>query len=95
MNETEKLLFLTTGILITITSGLRWLVIFEVNQWLPPGQKLSYHWSWLNWKEIETRYKEFYPRGNLYRLTLQSAIVLIVFALITAGYFGWESIAGK
>ena len=70
--------------------GLYHLMVFRVNQQLPPDRRIP-HFRYIGeWNRLAKEYKGFYPRSFLYQLALTCAVTCLVIALGLAGFRVWE-----
>jgi hypothetical protein len=71
------------------------IMLFRVNQHLPPERRIPHH-SYLGaWSRLREEYQGFYPRSFLYQATVTGAVMCMVFAVAVFGFRWWEFFAGK
>jgi hypothetical protein len=57
------------------------LMIFRVNRFLPPGERLLHSIDLSKGNRLASQYKRLYPRSILYPLTMICATTVLVLAL--------------
>jgi len=70
-------------------------MVFRVNQHLEQDEKIPHSTSFLTWHRLGPIYTTQYPPSPLYRLTTQSAIVLLLLAVAMVVLRAWEYSAGR
>jgi hypothetical protein len=90
MNPQDKGMFISFLAVYLPTFGLFHFMIFRVNRNLPMSRRIPHSLSRGNWTNLANAYKEFYPRGILYRLSLSGAITLLVIAVAMFVLRFWE-----
>jgi len=70
-------------------------MVFRVNRYLPPGDRIPHSLRFGQRDRLAAEYKSLYPRSIVYRLTLLCAFTLIVLAAAFAGLRVWAAMAGK
>ncbi|HTS04665.1 MAG TPA: hypothetical protein VMP68_03710 [Candidatus Eisenbacteria bacterium] len=70
-------------------------MVFRVNRFLPPGDRIPHSLTFGQKDRLAAEYKSLYPRSIVYQLTLLCAFTLIVLAAVFAGLRIWAAAAGK
>jgi hypothetical protein len=95
MNQYETILL--TGFVVSYLPafGLYHLMVFGVNQQLPPDRRISHSLYFVGWSRLVSEYKSFYPKNFLYQLTMTCAITCLIVAVGLAGFRVWEYATGR
>jgi hypothetical protein len=95
MNQYETILL--TGFVVSYLPAfdLYHLMVFRVNQQLPPDRRISHSLYLGGWSALVSEYKGFYPRSFLYQLTMTCAITCLTVAVGLAGFRVWEDATGR
>jgi thiosulfate reductase cytochrome b subunit len=70
------------------------LMVFRVNKNLPFSERIPHSLTFGQRDRLATEYRAFYPRSNVYQLTVVCVCTLIILAAIFAGVRIWEVVAG-
>jgi hypothetical protein len=95
MNQRETMFLIGFIAFYLPAFGLFHLMIFRVNQQLPPAQRIPHSLFWGEWSRLAKEYKAFYPESFLYQFTLTCAVTGLIIALGLAGFRVWEYAAGR
>jgi len=95
MNQHEKILFLGFIAFYLPTFGLFQLMIFRVNQHLPPERRIPHSLYLQGWNRLSREYKGFYPKSFLYQFTVIWAATCLFIAVGFAGFRFWEYAMGR
>jgi hypothetical protein len=95
MNQYETMLFVGFIGFYLPAFGLSQLMIFRVNQHLPPNRKIPHSLYLRGWNRLGREYKGFYPRSFLYQFTLTCAITCLFIAVGLVGFRVWEYATGR
>jgi hypothetical protein len=71
------------------------LMIFRVNQHLPPDRRVPHSLYLGGWTRVAREYKGLYPRSSLYQFTLTCAVTCLIIAVGLAGLRVWEYATGR
>jgi hypothetical protein len=86
MNQHETMLLIGFVAFYLPAFGLFHLMIFRVNQQVPPGSRIPHSLYWRGWSRLGKKYNEFYPRSFLYKFTLTCAVTCVIIAIGFAGF---------
>jgi hypothetical protein len=95
MNQLETMFLIGFIAFYLPAFGLFHLMIFRVNQQLPPAQRIRHSLYWRGWSRLAKEYNEFYPGSFLYRFTLTCTVTCLIIAIGFAGFRVWEYAAGR
>lgn len=95
MNQAETLL-LCGFVTFTFTAiGLYHLLVFKVNQQLPPERRIPHSLSLVGWSRLATEYRRFHPRSFLYQFTVTCAVTGLFIAMAFTALRVWEYATGR
>jgi len=95
MNWYETILLVGFVVFYLPAFGFYHLMVFRVNQQLPPARRVPHSLYFGGWNRLVSEYKSFYPGGFLYELTLTCTITCLIVAVSLAGFRVWEFATGR
>ena len=95
MNQYETMLLIGFIAVYLPAFGFYHLMVFRVNQQLPPPNRIPHSLYLGGWSRLAREYKGFYPRSFLYQLTLTCAVTGLIIAVGLVGFRVWEYAAGR
>jgi hypothetical protein len=71
------------------------LMVFRVNRFLSPGDRIPHSLTFGQKHRLAAEYKSLYPRSTVHQLTVLCALTLIVLAAVFAGLRIWAAVAAR
>ncbi|MBZ5671550.1 MAG: hypothetical protein LAO04_17715 [Acidobacteriia bacterium] len=94
MNRYETALLVAFATFSLPTFALYHVMVFKVNQQLPPDRRIPHRSYWGGWSRLREEHKGFFPRSFLYQAAVTGAVMCLLIALAVAGFRFWEYWAG-